>query len=65
MYEGEFIELLGYFKNGKSSGDKARNGYLAKTVNSHLGGIELNPPRDRKSEFEPKVVKKAVRHSWT
>lgn len=58
MYEGELTELLGYSKNGKSSGDNARNGYGTKTVNSHLGEIELNPPRDRKSDYEPKVVKK-------
>ena len=48
----------GYCKNGKSSGDNAKNSCGTKTVNSHLGEIELNPPRDRKSEFEPKVVKK-------
>lgn len=58
MYDGELTELLGYTKNSKSGADNARNGYGTKTVNSTLGEIELNPPRDRKSEFEPKVVKK-------
>jgi len=39
----------------------ARNGYYSKKVRSDSGEIELNIPRDRKSEFEPQIVKKGQR----
>jgi len=40
----------------------SRNGYYSKTVRSDSGEIELNIPRDRKSEFAPQVVKKGQKN---
>lgn len=61
--EGELEEYLGYPKN-KPPKDKStkpsnvRNGYSTKTVKSDSGEVELEVPRDGKSEFEPQIVKK-------
>ncbi|WP_024789393.1 transposase [Lebetimonas sp. JH292] len=41
--------------------DISKNGYYSKTVRSDSGEIRLNIPRDRKSEFEPQIVKKGQR----
>ncbi len=53
-------EHLGYskydYKNKET--DDSRNGYSRKTVASSRGSIKLDVPRDRKSEFEPQIVKK-------
>jgi putative transposase len=38
--------------------DNSRSGYTPKTVKSQFGEIGLEVPRDRKSEFEPQIVKK-------
>ena len=38
--------------------DDYRNGYKEKTVNSSYGSMRIDVPQDRKSTFEPKVVKK-------
>ena len=35
-----------------------RNGYKEKTVNSGYGSMRIDVPQDRKSTFEPKVLKK-------
>jgi transposase-like protein len=40
----------------------SRNGYYPKTVRSDNGEIELEIPRDRKSEFNPQVVKKGQKN---
>ncbi len=37
---------------------KNRNGYKRKRVNSSCGSMEIDVPQDRKSTFEPQVVKK-------
>ena len=34
------------------------NGYSSKTIESSFGKVGLDIPRDRKAQFEPKVVKK-------
>jgi len=60
MLECEMEEHLGYEKNsiiGNNSGN-SRNGYNHKTIQSDYGEAELSVPRDRKGEFEPKVVGK-------
>jgi transposase-like protein len=58
--EGELEEELGYSKYDyrKKETDNSRNGYSEKTLKSSLGEIEIQIPRDRKSEFEPQLVKK-------
>ena len=38
--------------------DDYRNGYKEKTVNSGYGSMRIDVPQDRKSTFEPKVLKK-------
>ena len=42
---------------GKSE-SSSKNGYYSKKVRSDSGELELNIPRDRKSEFKPQIVKK-------
>lgn len=58
--EGELDEELGYskydYRNKKT--DNSRNGYSEKTLKTSLGDLELSIPRDRKCEFEPRLVKK-------
>lgn len=61
--EAEMDEALGYGKYDTSEkmGANSRNGYSKKTIKSELGPIELNIPRDRNSDFEPKIVPKHQR----
>lgn len=58
--DAELEEELGYskydYKNKSTS--NSRNGYSKKTVDSSLGEIEIQVPRDRACEFEPQLVKK-------
>lgn len=58
MMESEMDEHLGYGKSERSSNDDYRNGYKTKQVNSSYGSVEVQVPQDRKSTFEPQVVKK-------
>jgi putative transposase len=58
--QGEMTEHLGYAKNdvaGNNSGN-SRNGATAKTLKGDFGEIELETPRDRQGEFEPRLIKK-------
>ena len=58
MMEAEMEEHLGYEKSERSDSDDARNGYKSKRINTSYGSIEIDVPQDRKSTFEPKVVRK-------
>ena len=60
MLEGELTHELGYEQNDKSEKEteNRRNGYSSKKVITSTGELEINVPRDRKSEFEPVIVKK-------
>ena len=58
MMEAEMDEHLGYGKSERSDSDDYRNGYKPKRVNSSYGTMEIEVPQDRKSTFEPKVVRK-------
>ena len=49
---------LGYSKSERSDSDDYRNGYKTKQINSSYGSMEIEVPQDRKSTFEPQVVKK-------
>jgi transposase-like protein len=62
LLEAELDEELGYEKYS-NIGEKAnyRNGTSKKTVRSDLGEVELDIPRDRNGEFEPKLVPKHSR----
>ena len=60
--EAELNNQLGYEKYEKKEDcDNSRNGYSKKKVKSSFGEIELDIPRDRNSEFEPKIVPKYSR----
>ena len=58
MMEAEMDDHLGYEKSERSDNDDYRNGYKRKQVNSRYGSMEIEVPQDRKSTFEPRVVKK-------
>ena len=58
MMEAEMNNHLGYSKSERSDNDDYRNGYKSKRVNSSYGAMEIEVPQDRKSTFEPQVVKK-------
>ena len=58
MMEAEMDDHLGYGKSQRSDNDDYRNGYKKKQVNSSYGSMEIAVPQDRKSTFEPQVVKK-------
>lgn len=57
MMEAEMDDHLGYEKSERSDNDDYRNGYKRKQVNSRYGSMEIEVPQDRKSTFEPQVVK--------
>lgn len=58
MMEAEMDDHLGYEKSERSDSDDYRNGHKTKTINSNYGSMEIQVPQDRKSTFEPQVVKK-------
>lgn len=58
MMEAEMEDHLGYGKSQRSGNEDYRNGYKKKQVNSRYGSMEITVPQDRKSTFEPQVVKK-------
>lgn len=58
MMEAEMDEHLGYSRSERSDSDDYRNGYKTKQVNSSYGSMEIEVPQDRKSTFEPQVIKK-------
>ncbi len=58
MMEAEMDDHLGYEKSERSDSDDYRNGYKQKQVNSSYGPVTIDVPQDRKSTFEPQVVKK-------
>jgi putative transposase len=53
----ELSEHLGYVKHDQSSSDNGRNGTTRKTLRTEDGQFELDTPRDRLGDFEPKLVK--------
>ena len=58
MMEAEMDEHLGYGKSERYESDDYRNGYKSKMVNSSYGQVGIEVPQDRKSTFEPQIVKK-------
>ncbi|MFX0133228.1 MAG: IS256 family transposase [Candidatus Hodarchaeota archaeon] len=63
LLDEELTDHLGFEKYNQKAKtvDNSRNGYTPKSVKSKFGEIDLNVPRDRKSEFEPQIVKKRKR----
>ena len=58
MMEAEMDDHLGYQKSERSDSDDYRNGDKSKRVNSSYGSMDIYVPQDRKSTFEPQIVKK-------
>lgn len=58
MMEAEMDAHLGYEKSQRSDSDDYRNGHKSKRINSSYGSMDIDVPQDRKSTFQPKVVKK-------
>jgi len=61
--EAELTHHLGYEKNdpqGRGSGN-SRNGKTRKQLKGDFGQVEIEVPRDREGEFEPKIVEKHQR----
>jgi putative transposase len=59
----EMTEHLGYESNdpaGRGSGN-SRNGTTRKTVNTDIGPVTIDVPRDRGGEFDPVIVPKHAR----
>src|ERR1044071_2263857 len=59
----ELTHHLGYEKNqpeGRGSGN-SRNGKTRKKLKGDFGEVEIEVPRDRQGEFEPKIVPKHER----
>jgi len=63
MLESELDEELGYEKHEKTELPKInyRNGYKPKTLRSTMGEFEIDIPKDKNSEFNPKIVPKHKR----
>jgi len=60
MLEGEMSAHLGYEPyeaKGRNSGN-SRNGKRTRQVKTSSGAVEVSVPRDRKSSFEPQVLRK-------
>ena len=58
MMEVEMEKRLGYEKSRRSDNDDYRSGYKSKHIKSSIGEVKIEIPQDRKSSFEPQVVKK-------
>ncbi|KLU74591.1 IS256-like element ISCbo4 family transposase [Clostridium botulinum] len=61
ILEAEMEDHLGrdkYERNSENNSKNYRNGYSKKNIRSSFGDIDVDIPRDRNAEFEPKVIKK-------
>lgn len=59
--EAEMQTHLGYAQNESApedAGNNRRNGKTRKTVQSEVGDLQIETPRDRSGSFEPQLVKK-------
>ena len=58
--EAELDEELGYtrydYRNKET--ENSRNGFSKKTMHTSIGDMEIDVPRDRQGEFEPRLVQK-------
>ncbi|NOR43373.1 MAG: IS256 family transposase [Gammaproteobacteria bacterium] len=57
----ELDDHLGYDKHDVTESTNSRNGYTSKTILTENGQFEIDTPRDRNGDFEPKLVKKNQR----
>lgn len=63
LMEAEMDATLGYEKNQKGNvkSSNKRNGHSSKTLKSQYGEFQIDVPRDRNGEFEPKLIPKYQR----
>ena len=63
LMEAELDASLGYEKNqkGEIQTSNKRNGHSQKTLKSQYGEFQIDVPRDREGEFEPKLIPKYQR----
>ena len=63
LMEAEMDATLGYEKNRKGvlQTDNKRNGHSPKNLKSQYGEFQIDVPRDRNGEFEPKLIPKYQR----
>ena len=63
LLEAEMDATLGYEKKckGDLKSDNKRNGHSSKTLKSQYGEFQIDVPRDRNGEFEPKLIPKYQR----
>ena len=63
LMEAELDATLGYPKNckGDLQTDNKRNGHSPKKLKSQYGEFQIDVPRDRNGEFEPKLIPKYQR----
>lgn len=54
----ELTHELGYEKHAPNDSGNSRNGSSKKSIKGDFGTVEIEVPRDRNSEFEPKIIKK-------
>ena len=61
----EMDDHLGYEKGDPAGRGTAnsRNGHYGKTVTTQAGPVRISVPRDRNSEFEPRIVRKGQRRA--
>jgi putative transposase len=61
--DAELTEHLGYEKGDRSGpvGANHRNGSSGKTVQTEIGPVRIEVPRDREGSFEPRIVPKHAR----
>ncbi len=63
LMEAELDAALGYEKNqeGDMESTNKRNGHSPKNLKSQYGEFQIDVPRDRNGEFEPKLIPKYQR----
>jgi transposase-like protein len=63
MMRAELTEQLGFEKSesGEKQTSNRRNGKATKTLRTDQGPMEIEVPRDREGEYEPKVIPKHQR----
>jgi putative transposase len=59
--EAEMTEHLGHEHGGAPAGVNVRNGGTQKTVQTDVGPVRIETPRDREGSFEPRLVAKRQR----
>lgn len=69
VLNSELDEQLGYEKNQRIlekpefNQKNYRNGYSKKTIKTQLGEVDIQIPRDRNGEYEPKIIGKYERNA--